>query len=343
MSLPYAHPTPNTSLMREFVEAFFTLFVGVFLLIGRGVRLLFMKARRAVARRTLFEKAVAMGTRMEHAGAGDELLLQKVRAGADPKRNEKDLATLGEMGLEPGVPLLGLEEDYQAGHDAYRRCRQAELDHDAAAYRLLPHSALGWFALLSSFVITPLAALLLFAFCFPNRVPASLARFVGRAPVVAKALPEADFGSVKVEVVGARIGRAEVEIGQGGKAVVDETPAFHIKLKITNGGGSAVDYQSWRGKFSAEKDLDVFARVNDDRGAAVGRLVFPGDAPPKGGVRQASVAPGESVEDILVFGRPEPGFARLDIFLPGHNIGAKGQTRQLTLTPDQIRMPEAAK
>jgi hypothetical protein len=83
--------------------------------------------------------------------------------------------------------------------------------------------------------------------------------------------------------------------------------------------------------------------VNDDRGASVRRVVNRNDTPPIGGIRQATVAPGGSVEDVLEYAPPDAGFKRLDVFLPGQNVGKKGATQQLTLTPEQLQMPETRK
>jgi hypothetical protein len=335
MAATSTYSPPPTSLARDIVEAFFTLIVGVFLQIGRFFRLLVLKVRRALARRALYQKAVAMGRRMEQADAGDHLLLQQARTSTDRKQRDQVLARVGELGLETGVPLLGLEEDHQAGHQAYRHCRQVEYDHDETAYLLCPHSSLGWFALLASYVLTPLLLLLLFAFVFPNRVPVFLARLVGRTPTVLKTLTQARFDGVQVEVIGARVSRSEV--WANGKVVMEGEPLLFLQLRITNHGNSPMNYRSWRGR-TASGD-EVVARVIDDRGATLHRIIHRDDNLPKDAVRQATLGPGKSVEDVLVYAPPVVGFKRLDLYLPGQNIGAGGEMRQVSLTADQVETP----
>ncbi|MEI7685980.1 MAG: hypothetical protein WCL32_13220, partial [Planctomycetota bacterium] len=64
------------------------------------------------------------------------------------------LQQLGESGLEPGVPPIGLEDEYRAGHQAYKNARAAEIRHDEIAAAIWPQGAIGWTSLIGSYFLT---------------------------------------------------------------------------------------------------------------------------------------------------------------------------------------------
>jgi hypothetical protein len=73
------------------------------------------------------------------------------------------------------------------------------------------------------------------------------------------------------------------------------------------------------------------------------RHVFQEDAAPEGGVREATIDPGQTIEDVLIFSRPEPGFKSVDLFLPPAKLGHKGDSIRLTIPASYIEKPDDSK
>ena len=107
----------------------------------------------------------------------------------------------------------------------------------------------------------------------------------------------------------------------------------------TNDGTESVSYQSFRGKFLAP--VDKGARAVDNRGESLSRYVFKFDAPPEGGIREATIPPGETVEDVLVFAPPEAGFRSLDLFLQPEKLDHGGETMRLVIPASYVEKPES--
>ncbi|HET6323983.1 MAG TPA: hypothetical protein VFG04_04735, partial [Planctomycetaceae bacterium] len=97
---------------------------------------------------------------------------------------------------------------------------------------------------------------------------------------------------------------------------------FKIVLKIENVGSSNVKYAGW----SARQDnLEQAAKLKDDTGATVEQAL--GDVRVVGQTGSASIRPGTSVEEILIF-QPPPTYARyLKLALPAEASGGTGNLR----------------
>ena len=340
-----ASTTPYTPAHRtcasNLVEAIIAFFVGAILQIGRLAYLLVLRIQRIRARRAFRAQATNMGERMAQAGVADQHLLDRLKTIPERNREEraKVLMEMGELGLEPGVPPLGLEDGYAAGHQAYQSVRKVENAFDQTANQLLPHSALGWFALLFNYVITISLAILLVAYVAPASVPDSLRNLIGKGTETPITM-DASFDAIKVEIIEAMIARTDLKDGNDhGALVVDERMSFRLKIRVTNTGSPPVAYETWRGKFTPAQDSA--AKVIDDRGITLARVVNKNDTPPEGGILSRNIAPGESVEDVLIYAPPEPKFKNLTVYLPGNNVGIQEETRQITIPAKRVKMPES--
>ncbi len=108
---------------------------------------------------------------------------------------------------------------------------------------------------------------------------------------------------------------------------------FVLGISIQNvGGGKKVEYSTWSGKtFAAEPDS---ATVTDDLGTAYRHVGF-GSARIVGATDDASIEPGKSVTDIIVFQAPADKAGSFDVEFPGANIGSK-EPIKLHITRDMF-------
>ena len=60
---------------------------------------------------------------------------------------------------------------------------------------------------------------------------------------------------------------------------------------------------------------------------------------PDGGIQTVVLAPGQETTDVLLFGSPEPKFQRLELFLPGKQVG-KSDGVKLVLPAGAVDKPE---
>jgi len=335
---------PSKSFGGQALEGVFTLLVGVFVQLFRVIALGWLKIARGMARSTCQRRSVQMGQRMAEAGLGNPLLLQKLNGlPAGDREREVVFEELGTSGLETGVPLLGMEAEYAEGRRAFEAARTAERRHDAVAARIWPAHVIGRIALVVNYLLTLAAAILLFAYIYPNVVPERLAALVGKGKPAEPPTPPApilEVPGLTVTLKRAAVRRGEVKIGPDAVAV-DENLSFYLTLTITNTGKTPINYRTWRGKFTSLQDKA--ARLVDDRGHNILGIVYKGDATPPGGVSTAVIAPGESVEDLIEFGPPEPKFASFDLFLPGENVGRPKETLRLVIPAAVVEVPASFK
>lgn len=112
--------------------------------------------------------------------------------------------------------------------------------------------------------------------------------------------------NVLVEVTSARL---EPEKG--------DTPAYLvIELRITNKGGSDVAFDAW------SKDLlsTGGASVKDDAGGTYGGLPVQSQPPGK-----ITLQPKKSFNEMLFISKPSHAAQRLQLRLPGKNVGVSGE------------------
>lgn len=99
-----------------------------------------------------------------------------------------------------------------------------------------------------------------------------------------------------------------------------ETPVYCVFVTLSNGGGTPVAYRSWR-TLEDESDVRRAATLSDETGARLGLVSFGVNTWPVGAVGEAQIAPGGSIEDVLLFECGSLAGGDLFINLPGENIG----------------------
>ena len=108
-----------------------------------------------------------------------------------------------------------------------------------------------------------------------------------------------------------------------------------IVMQITNVSQTKkVDYRTWGAKsLSMRRD---FAKVRDEYDNFYKRLDFGFGNKPTGRTEQASIRPGESMTDVLIFERPVDAARFLHLELPGANFGGEGMIRfEIPLTKNK--------
>src|SRR5215467_9090082 len=97
-----------------------------------------------------------------------------------------------------------------------------------------------------------------------------------------------------------------------------------IGLRITNAGiARKLDYLSWGGNTRAQ-DKPV---LRDEQGRPYAEKAFAAGWTIKGHVASASIPPGKTLDDILVFEAPPTNVQSLRLELPAAAVGAEGQLR----------------
>ena len=266
---------------------------------------------------------------MAKAGMGDEILLQKLKSLATPGNgcsSDRDsaLAQLGESGLEPGVPPIGLEGLYYEGHQAYKEARAAEIRHDEIANAIWPGSAIGWFSMITSYFLTTFLFMVLLAYLAPAYAPAYFVRWFHKDTAVEDVpAPSAQAHGVRVTLQRVSLGFEQV---QAGKVIIQEAHIKQLRILVTirNDGDKDLNYVTWRA-LNKTPNHDA-GKLIDNRGDFVNRLVYTLDLVPIGGVADSPVRRGETIQDMLVFSEPKQGFNRLDLYLPGKNLGLPDET-----------------
>lgn len=138
------------------------------------------------------------------------------------------------------------------------------------------------------------------------------------------------LGQTAIEVKHAEIGPVRMT----GSEQEDER-AFAIGLVITNKDRSnKVKYISWRGPSFTRRP----AVLRDDRANLIRRLPPTVSRHPVGAVEVAeSLAPGDSISDVLLFEVPsgDPDYYLLE--LPGEHVGARGESTTIRIPAELIR------
>ncbi len=137
-------------------------------------------------------------------------------------------------------------------------------------------------------------------------------------------------GDTEVFVSEVVVGKVRL-IGFRGRVTASEDELLAITLKVSNSGENRIiQYNSWRGAdFSFARNR---ATLTDNFGNTYERSQFDAVREVAGHTKSASLHPGESVTDVLVFERPLANVEHLKLELPGRNIGGEGMLR--------IRIPQ---
>ncbi len=96
-----------------------------------------------------------------------------------------------------------------------------------------------------------------------------------------------------------------------------------ITLQITNTGAArTVNFSSWgEPSTSSQNGRPILL---DNLGKSYRRKTIGSDRELAGHVRSAAIAPGQTVEDVLVFEAPAPEIVFLSLELPGSAVGLSG-------------------
>jgi len=132
------------------------------------------------------------------------------------------------------------------------------------------------------------------------------------------------FGDVRVRLVSATIGPAELKLPKGKKPPKEKY--LIIKVRVSNAGAErVVQFRSWYE--AAVRGEQAAAVLQDNQGKTYPMKVFPPDVEVVGRVTQATLPPSKKVEDLLIFdGRPtQVEFLRLE--LPASAFGSSGAVR----------------
>lgn len=329
-------PTPPAqSLLRDALQGVVNLFVGWVLQIGRLVPLLSLKRKVSGTRKVEARALSALGQAMAAADSGDAYLRQKIATLAKSgtaRELEQEQRKLGLAGIQAGVPLLTLDEEYRAARRAHETNQATEADYQAAAAQFWPCGPFGWFGLIASYGWLLLAAALLFALLVPDSMPKVLTNWVRPS----KAPPPA----IAAEYRGVQIVLKEAVIDRGFEST-GVTPAksgsviLRISLGITNTTDQPIRYITWRGHPSRRSSQ---AYLNDDKGLKLDSYVSNEQLMPVGAVFEATVEPHTTIIDYLDFSTPADNFAHIDLYLPTINLNPDLQSKE-TL---KLEIPRAA-
>jgi hypothetical protein len=295
--------------------------------IGRSLELVIDRLRLPIQERALRRASRLLGREMQRAGVGDQLLRERLTQ-LESAPGQSSQATcaeaeerLGRSALGVDVPVIGAELPYRQArraHDALDRNRNRI---DKLTAQLAPSTALGWIQLGVSYL--GLAILVSVAVVALRSIWAGGLKPTGHT---GPAILRVRLASVDVRVDSARVAYdvAPADV------VTDHRPrhnqsVFTINLEIANQGAQPVHYVSWRGQSSARKR--DFATLVDSRGEELllTSFVRSGDLAPQGGVAEATIPPGQSIRDVLMFSLPADGTKHLDLFLPGDNLGLNAE------------------
>lgn len=145
--------------------------------------------------------------------------------------------------------------------------------------------------------------------------------------------PAAPAPEVAVSIVSARIGPVEVRNEAQDQTENSERNYLAVTIRIDNHDDAIVSYTTWAG-IPGSYSLDV-ASLEDDRGSFLRRVKLGRWAVPVGRVDVATIEPGESATDLLLFERPIGDPRPMELTLPGANVGRSAAYR-IRITPDMI-------
>jgi hypothetical protein len=242
---------------------------------------------------------------------------------ATPVREfDRQLLILGSSGLLGSEPPPSTERAYDDAKAARAEARRWDAKVDGAVAMIWPATPVGWLALVGSYLLGLVIAVVVLALVAPGWAPSGIVRLVN--PGALKSPPPEGqmagrFGSINVRVKSVHVGRTT-----GGVALPQ--PCLVIVIEITNPAGSrAIDYKTWRGAGGAN--------VIDDRGKSWLQVAAPAGV----AAAAATIPPGGTADDTLLFVPPVAGYASLELFLPGASVGSE-ETVRLRLPANEVKL-----
>lgn len=330
-------PSAN-SIVKDVLQGLINLLVGWLLQIGRLIPLLLAKKEVAKTRKEQSRALVSLGGAMASASIGDTHLVDKIaslKSSGSRAELEVEEEKLGLSGIQAGVPLLVLENEYQVGRRAYDANQKNEDQYQSISSKFWPQGPVSWFGLLAGYGLLFFGVALLFAYLAPDSMPKFLVNMVHTSKPVSVLFVE--HKGVKVMVKEAIIDRGFET--QGATPRRAESMMFRIRLEIQNTTSEPVKYITWRGHPSRRS---AQAYLNDSNGLKLDGYTSSDQIMPVGAVYEATIPPNGSIFDYLDFGVPADGFAHVDLYLPCINLNPDQQSKEtlkIQLLRDDIKKP----
>jgi len=127
--------------------------------------------------------------------------------------------------------------------------------------------------------------------------------------------------SVKLDY--ARLKKVGADAVAGDEDLHSKDRMLIFTLQITNKGEADVTYKTFNGEPGGKGD---YASLVDSKQKYVVLADF-GDMEPMDVTRTATIKPGQTITDVLVFGRPADGAKPVTLLIPAKNYGAAGFVR----------------
>ncbi len=134
------------------------------------------------------------------------------------------------------------------------------------------------------------------------------------------------LGNVAVRITSARVGKVTLRREFDGSNSKSADPLLTIEVEISNvGANTKVQYRTFMGR--AVSFTNDYAVLRDNFDNVYQRIDFGLSAKPAGATESASVYPGKSITDVLVFERPIETVEHLNLVLPAQSFGGNGMLR----------------
>ena len=133
-------------------------------------------------------------------------------------------------------------------------------------------------------------------------------------------------GDVDVLVSSATIGIVRLKSILSEDESQSTSPVLSVTMELKNTGRARkLEYRSWRG--SAFDVSSEVATLKDEHGNRYQRVAFSSSRLPDDAVNTASLYPGKSSSDVLIFQPPIDAAQKLRLELPARNFGGTGMIR----------------
>ncbi len=130
------------------------------------------------------------------------------------------------------------------------------------------------------------------------------------------------LGDVRIRIISVIAGLVPLE-GIGGATGTSQEPALRIQVEVTNQSQSRkIDYETLVGPSMGFKKH--CAQLQDNFGNDYNRISYGFSTNAAGQTKQASIYPGKSITDVLVFEPPIDSIEYLDLTLPLKSVGMDG-------------------
>lgn len=141
-------------------------------------------------------------------------------------------------------------------------------------------------------------------------------------PVIGEVGKTTQIGAISFGVRGTKIEHQRVTNPDGSESITS-LPLLAVRIRVENKGERPVEYIPTR--MAAGKD---FPALVDQNGAVQNRATFAPGVNPVGQVSERrTLAPGESLEDFILFDRPTNSVESLTLSYPGSRVGGSGLFR----------------